>query len=149
MAVENHHVSYGKTHCKSISMAMFNGYLGRYQRVEYHKITWHHHFLGFPMFPMVSEGGCSVSQGIEGPPDWHFPGPSSGRLHIVALHGNGRLERLRDVDCRSRPIRLWYLDCDTGWWLTYPSEKYESQLEWLFPIYGKIKVMFQSPPTRT
>ena len=24
-----------------------------------------------------------------------------------------------------------------GWWLTYPSEKYESQLGWLFPIYGK------------
>ena len=27
----------------------------------------------------------------------------------------------------------------TGSWLTYPSEKYESQLGWLFPIYGKIK----------
>jgi len=27
----------------------------------------------------------------------------------------------------------------TGWWLTYPSEKYESQLGLLFPIYGKIK----------
>jgi hypothetical protein len=24
-----------------------------------------------------------------------------------------------------------------GWWLTYPSEKYESQLFTLFPIYGK------------
>ena len=27
----------------------------------------------------------------------------------------------------------------TGWWYAYPSEKYESQLGWLFPIYGKIK----------
>ena len=27
----------------------------------------------------------------------------------------------------------------TGWRLTYPSEKYESQLGWLSPIYGKIK----------
>ena len=27
----------------------------------------------------------------------------------------------------------------TAWWYTYPSEKYESQLGWLFPIYGKIK----------
>ena len=27
----------------------------------------------------------------------------------------------------------------TGWWLTYPSEKYESQLGWWFPIYGKMK----------
>jgi len=26
-----------------------------------------------------------------------------------------------------------------GWWLTYPSEKYESPLGLLFPIYGKIK----------
>jgi len=26
----------------------------------------------------------------------------------------------------------------SGWWLTYPSEKYESQLGLLFPIYGKI-----------
>jgi hypothetical protein len=26
-----------------------------------------------------------------------------------------------------------------GWWLPYPSEKYESQLGLLFPIYGKIK----------
>ena len=32
----------------------------------------------------------------------------------------------------------------TGWWYTYPSEKYESQLGLLFPIYGKIKVMFQT-----
>ena len=27
----------------------------------------------------------------------------------------------------------------TGWWLTYPCEKYESQLGLFFPIYGKIK----------
>ena len=26
-----------------------------------------------------------------------------------------------------------------GWWLTYPSEKYESQLGSPFPIYRKIK----------
>jgi len=27
----------------------------------------------------------------------------------------------------------------SGWWLTYPSEKYDSQLGLLFPIYGKKK----------
>jgi hypothetical protein len=27
----------------------------------------------------------------------------------------------------------------TGWWLTYPSANYESQMGLLFPIYGKIK----------
>ena len=26
----------------------------------------------------------------------------------------------------------------SGWWYTYPSEKYESHLGWLFPIYGTI-----------
>ena len=31
---------------------------------------------------------------------------------------------------------------DPGWWLTYPSEKYESQMGLLFPIYGK---SFKSP----
>ena len=27
----------------------------------------------------------------------------------------------------------------SGWWYTYPSEKYKSQLGLLFPIYGKIQ----------
>jgi hypothetical protein len=31
----------------------------------------------------------------------------------------------------------------TGWWLTYPSEKYDSQLGVFFPIYGPTK-MFQT-----
>jgi len=36
----------------------------------------------------------------------------------------------------------------TSWWLTYPSEKYESN--WIIiPAIGEnIKFMFQSPPTR-
>jgi hypothetical protein len=34
--------------------------------------------------------------------------------------------------------------CTTGWWYTYPSEKYESELGLLFPIYGKIEKMFQT-----
>ena len=39
------------------------------------------------------------------------------------------------------------LNIGTGWWLTYPSEKYESQLGLWFPIYGKIKKCVK-PPTR-
>ena len=34
----------------------------------------------------------------------------------------------------------------TGWWYTYPSEKYESQLGWLFPIYGNIKTVPNHQP---
>jgi hypothetical protein len=37
------------------------------------------------------------------------------------------------------PLHGWYTV--SGWWLTYPSEKYESQLGLLFPIYGKIKIV--------
>ena len=42
--------------------------------------------------------------------------------------------------------QLWLIDdyCRcilnlSGWWLGHPSEKYESQLGWLFPIYAKMK----------
>ena len=38
------------------------------------------------------------------------------------------------------------LDNYTGWWYTYPSEKYETQLGLLFPIYGKIKKCSKPPP---
>ena len=40
----------------------------------------------------------------------------------------------------------WFLPGWSGWWLSQPSEKYESQLGWLFPIYGKIKKC-SKPPT--
>ena len=39
----------------------------------------------------------------------------------------------------SHPAVLQSDEHKTGWCLTYPSEKYESQLGWLFPICGKIK----------
>ena len=36
--------------------------------------------------------------------------------------------------------QLW-----SGWWLTYPSEKYEKSVGIMtFPIFGKIKAMFQT-----
>jgi hypothetical protein len=36
----------------------------------------------------------------------------------------------------------------TGWWYTYPPEKYESQIGSSSQLLGKIKAMFLSPPTR-
>ena len=35
-----------------------------------------------------------------------------------------------------------------GWWYTYPSEKYESQLGLWFPIYGKIKNVPNHQPVK-
>ena len=34
---------------------------------------------------------------------------------------------------------------NSGWWYTYPSEKYESQLGWFFPIYGKFWLVVYLP----
>ena len=36
---------------------------------------------------------------------------------------------------------MWESQC---WCGLNPSEKYESQLGWLFPIYGQVKLMFQT-----
>jgi len=39
----------------------------------------------------------------------------------------------------TRHVTYGYVDISSGWWLTYPSEKYESVGMMTFPIYGKIK----------
>ena len=40
------------------------------------------------------------------------------------------------------------MEFKAGWWLNRPSEKYESQLGLLFPIYGKIKHVPNHQPER-
>ena len=40
-------------------------------------------------------------------------------------------------------LQCIYIYIYTGWWFQ-PSEKYESQSGWLFPVYGKTKKMFQT-----
>ena len=66
----------------------------------------------------------------------HRESPSSVGIHLPA--------RLITWDIRKK-ISWLYHDMSSGWWFQ-PLENI-SQLGWLFPIYGKIKVMFQSPPT--
>ena len=56
---------------------------------------------------------------------------------------HGKLEN-RAVDGAVDGARLEMRKKDSGWCYTYPSEKYKSQLGVLFPIYGKIKAMFQT-----
>ena len=41
-------------------------------------------------------------------------------------------------------FNLFIFQMFSGWWLTYPCEKYESQLGWSFPIWKVIKTMFQT-----
>ena len=53
-----------------------------------------------------------------------------------------RSEQFVAVCYRKQPIL-------SGWWLTYPSEKYESQMGVLFPIYGTIKEVPNHQPVIT
>ena len=53
---------------------------------------------------------------------------SIGSVHFGFHAGDVIIDRWNDV-----------YNTLSGWWLTYPSEKYESQLGLLFPISGKIK----------
>ena len=60
------------------------------------------------------------------------------------IHGRAPLGFCREIlmHCRLFVKHIRLLDVFmyfSGCWLTYPPEKYESQLELLFPIYGKIK----------
>ena len=45
-------------------------------------------------------------------------------------------------------MSTWKKNMLSGWWLTYPSEKYESQMGVLFPIYGKIKNVCNHQPVK-
>ena len=52
------------------------------------------------------------------------------------------LEQMAMAQNSHPEIHITFLTFPTkkaGCWLTYPSEKYESQLGWLLPIYGKTK----------
>jgi len=49
---------------------------------------------------------------------------------------------MEHIDLESKKCRTII----TGWWYTYPSEKYESQMGLLFPIDGKTKKC-SKPPT--
>ena len=66
---------------------------------------------------------------------------------VATPHGERRAARGHG-GCHGSRTRSWgflgsatrdEFTITTGWWLTNPSEKYESLLGWLLPIYGKIK----------
>ena len=63
----------------------------------------------------------------------HDHSQRQGHGGLTALQGNGI-----HIICgwNVGTGRIW--SSLSGWWLGHPSEKYESQLGWLFPIYGKI-----------
>ena len=77
----------------------------------------------------------------------------------MAMYGYNMLQHNGSSGEKNTMGKQWYLlatillrqtmrsgSVPAGWWLTYPSEKYESQLGWFFPLYGKIIQMFQTFP---
>jgi hypothetical protein len=107
---------------------------------------------------VIPKSGRFRVKSDQGPPGWH--GPRHRRLH----GGNislllPRWWSLKDMNVTwDHPSDLIYkyfkaatrwIMCSSplyqsGWWLTSPSEKYESQMGLLFPIYGKIIKMIQT-----
>ena len=71
-----------------------------------------------------------------------IPGPRSrlrGSLRVLPQTFHGNSHKSINLTLWKMAIDMNYLQIYTGWWYTYPSEKYESQLRWLFPIYRKRK----------
>ena len=72
------------------------------------------------------------------------PAACNARLHALTWSKVFFSKGWSETRGRNHDTRGYNLEKFTGWWYTYPSEKYESQLGLLFPIYGKIKAMFQT-----
>ena len=70
---------------------------------------------------------------------------TSEKLAVCALEAFGTITAPPGI-CHAKKKDIFLI---AGWWLIYPSEKYESQLGlYIIPnIWKVIKVMFQSPPT--
>jgi len=73
-------------------------------------------------------------------PPWH-PWPRTAHPRPSLSHSATKLTPLLWSYASIPSLKPTY----TGWWYTYPSEKYESQLGLLFPIYGKIKSCSKPP----
>jgi hypothetical protein len=63
----------------------------------------------------------------------------AGRLGLKSNMSEGGLKISKDHPLGLKNTDHFGIVMMTGWWYTYPSEQYESQLGLLFPICGKIK----------
>ena len=83
-------------------------------------------------------GYCALNLKLLGPPLGNSKGHPQIWKDPIAYHTFSQKWCMANLE-----IIAWR----TGWWYTYPSEKYESQLGLLFPIYGKSN-MFQTTNQR-
>ena len=85
----------------------------------------------------------STSKALQGPTS-HRPIRLS-KAHLELLRTQLQCATRTSTNKSSATILCLVLNVYTGWWLTYPSEEYESQLGSLFPIYRGKKC--SKPPT--
>ena len=82
-------------------------------------------------------GGLMGSDWIQLPSCWEtfFQTTPAGLRdgHRVDLHGAQKAVVSHLLNCKIW-VRPKTFGTSSAWWLTYPSEKYESQVGWLFPI---------------
>ena len=64
---------------------------------------------------------------------WVIHGLLVGQLGMVYGMGLSALLMKGSLYISFRMVNLYHQDIVAGWWLTNPSEKYESRLGWLFP----------------
>ena len=89
------------------------------------------------IWPPVGQGRCSMRQRGSG---------RNCKRRRAYKNPQSRFKKPLDSNCRWKNIF-------SGLWLSHPSEKYESQLGWLFPVYGKTRnvpnhqPVFLSPDT--
>ena len=79
---------------------------------------------------------------------FHDMFPWYGRIKVVSspptLQAAGMFLKLSSTEDPTWPFEtLWETSTVSGWWLTYPSEKYESQMGWWHSQYME-KNMFQT-----
>ena len=67
--------------------------------------------------------------------------PCTSPAYLHHKHGNAthQQDHLQEQQSRVGNVAWEWWRTVSGWCLSHPSKKYESQLEWIFPIYGKIR----------
>ena len=117
-------------------------------------ILWTQFPIGWRVAAGCTEGQTltfSSTSSAAAPNSRQMSGPDEGRITVGNQRNyqggpNYMRDYFTDLWCVYATVNVsakWF----TGWWYTYPSQKYESQLGLLFPIYGKygnIIQMFQT-----
>ena len=109
---------------------------------EYHHILYVLYHLNGDYKPIITVKGCRRPWLVHSPPGLTPEKPNGWDLESVPQF------MYPIVNTILFPSIVWLMVVNgyiSGWWYTYPSEKYDSQMGALFPISGKKKVPNHQP----